>query len=169
MFSSKNGHTINHIFQIYQGDQQFLFPNAYSGFPDLVIGGVTPSSGEYRPLVVQKHGYEANDALTMTRGTHSLRVGGDYRHTKLMTYDNQISTGYFDWTGVETRDRANPKTGTATCPGAAAGTTGCEAGNGLADMLLGYDEQAEVGTPIPHTYKYFTAIGRGSSRSVGIF
>ncbi len=140
------------------GIKQFLFPNAYPGFPDLVIGGVTLSSGEYRPLVVQEHGYEANDTLTMIRGTHNLRAGGDYRRTKLMTYNNQISTGYFDWSGVETRDRAHPTTGTTVCPGAPAGTTtlGCDAGNGLADMFLGYDAQAEVGTPIPHIYKYFS-------------
>jgi hypothetical protein len=136
------------------GIKQFLFPNAYPGFPNLTIGGVVLGSGEYRPLVVQEHGYEANDTLTLIRRTHNLRLGVDYRRTKLLTYNNQISTGNFLWNGVQTRDRANPNGVTTPCP--APYTGNCNSGNGWADMLLGYDEEAQVGTPIPHIYKYFS-------------
>ena len=121
---------------------------------NLTINGVVLGSGEYRPLVVQEHGYEVNDTLTLIRGTHNLRIGADYRRTKLLTYNNQISTGNFLWNGVQTRDRANPNGNNTPCP--APYTGNCNSGHGWADMLLGYDEEAQVGTPIPHIHKYFS-------------
>jgi hypothetical protein len=123
------------------GIKQFLEPNAYPGFPHFIINGINLGSGDYRPLKVGEKNTQVTDNITLVRGNHSLRMGGDFRRTILNTTNNQLSTGYFSFTGVQTRDRAHPS-GTTACPGST-NTSSCGAGDGMADFLLGYPSLAE--------------------------
>lgn len=132
----------------------FLEPNAYPGFPHFVIGSLNLGSGDYRPLKVGEKNIQATDNITLVRGAHSLRIGGDVRRTLLNTTNNQLSTGRFEFNGVQTRDRAHPA-GTTTCPGGT-NSSACGAGDAMADFLLGYLERATDGTPIPPITKYFS-------------
>ncbi|MCX6615011.1 MAG: TonB-dependent receptor [Acidobacteria bacterium] len=137
------------------GVKQFLESDAYPGFPHFNIGGVHLGSGDYRPLVVGEKPIQLTDTMTLIRGSHSLRLGGDFRRVNLLTYNNQLSTGLFNFNGAQTRDRAFPSTGTTFCPGGTA-SNGCAAGNAFADFLLGYLQSATKGTPIPPVPKYFS-------------
>ena len=136
------------------GIKQFLEPNADPGFPHFIIGSINLGSGDYRPLKVGEKNIQATDTVTLVRGAHSLRVGGDVRRTILNTTNNQLSTGKFTFNGVQTRDRAHPN-GTTPC---SAGSTAlsCGAGDAMADFLLGYPGAATDGTPIPPIMKYFS-------------
>ena len=136
------------------GLKQFLQPNAYTGFPHFTINGINLGSGEYRPLKVGEKNFQIGDSMTLIRGSHNLRLGVDVRRTILNTTNNQLSTGRFTFTGVQTRDRAHPA-GTTTCPGGT-NTSACGAGDGMADFLLGYPSQVADGTPIPPIDKYFS-------------
>ena len=149
----EKGNTTDYASQF--GLSQFLAPNAYKGFPHFVIGSVNLGSGDYRPLKVGEVNYQVNDSLTLIRGAHTLRLGGDLRRTTLLTFNSQLSTGLFYFYGAQTYDRNFPYTGNTYCPG---GTdpNGCEAGNGFADFLLGDLAIAERGTPIPPIHKYFS-------------
>jgi hypothetical protein len=137
------------------GLSQFLAPNAYKGFPHFIIGTVNLGSGDYRPLKVGEKSYQVNDTVTLIRGAHTFRAGGDIRRTALLTFNSQLSTGLFDFYGAQTYDRRFPDTGNTYCPGGA-DPNGCEAGNGWADFLLGDLAIAERGTPIPPIHKYFS-------------
>lgn len=136
------------------GMKSFLYPNAYPGFPHFIIGGINLGSGDYRPLKVGEKNTQASDNITLVRGTHNLRIGGDFRYTILNTTNNQLSTGKFAFSGVQTRDRAHPS-GTTPCPGST-NVSSCGAGDGMADFLLGYPSNAVDGTPIPPITKYFS-------------
>ncbi len=136
------------------GIKQFLEPNSYTGFPHFTVSGINLGSGEYRPLKVGEKNFQVSDTMTLIRGSHNLRIGGDVRRTLLNTTNNQLSTGRFSFTGVQTRDRAHPA-GTTTCPGGTSATA-CGAGDGTADFLLGYPSQVADGTPIPPVSKYFS-------------
>ena len=136
------------------GIKSFLDSNAYPGFPHFIVGSLNLGSGDYRPLKVGEKNFQATDNITLVRGTHSLRIGGDFRYTILNTTNNQLSTGKFTFSGVETRDRAHPN-GTTACPGST-NTSSCGAGDAMADFLLGYLSNAVDGTPIPPIDKYFS-------------
>ncbi len=135
------------------GLKQFLQPNSYTGFPHFTINGINLGSGEYRPLKVGEKNIQISDTMTLIRGSHNLRFGLDVRRTILNTTNNQLSTGRFSFTGVQTRDRAHPG-GTTNCPGNSSATS-CGAGDGMADFLLGFPSQVADGTPIPPVDKYF--------------
>jgi len=99
--------------------------------------------------------YQVNDSVTLIRGNHTIRAGGDVRRTALQTYNSQLSTGLFYFYGAQTYDRNFPYTGNTYCPGGE-DPNGCEAGNAFADFLLGDLAIAEKGTPIPSIDKYFS-------------
>src|SRR5262249_23721837 len=100
------------------GLKQFLEPNAYPGLPHFIIGSINLGSGDYRPLKVGEKNFQVTDNMTLIRGGHTLRLGGDFRRTLLNTTNNQLSTGRFNFNGVQTRDRAQPGA-TTFCPGGA--------------------------------------------------
>jgi Carboxypeptidase regulatory-like domain/TonB-dependent Receptor Plug Domain len=136
------------------GIKQFLQSNAYPGFPHFIIGSINLGSGDYRPLKVAEKNFQVSDTVSLIRGSHNLRIGGDFRRTILETTNNQLSTGRFTFNGVQTRDRAHPA-GTTTCPGGT-NSSACGAGDAMADFLLGYLARASDGTPIPDITKYFS-------------
>jgi hypothetical protein len=132
-----------------------LFPNAFPGFPHVTIGPTVLGSGDNRPLQAQETDLESADYLTIIKGGHSMRFGGNARRVLLLTSNNQSSTGVFTFNGVQTRDRSFPTTGTTYCPGNASPTS-CQAGDGLADFLLGDLSGDTRGTPIQPIHKYYT-------------
>jgi hypothetical protein len=132
-----------------------LYPNSYKGFPHIQIGSLNLGSGDYRPLRVSENDYQAAETFTFIRGAHSIGVGADIRRTALTTLNNQLSTGYFDFNGVQTRNRAYGDTGNTPCPGSS-DPNSCQSGNEFADFLLGDLAQAQDGTPIPEIHKYYS-------------
>ena len=136
------------------GIKSFLYPDAFPGFPHFIIGSLNLGSGDYRPLKVGEKNFQTTDNITLIRGAHNLRIGGDFRYTILNTTNNQLSTGKFTFSGVQTRDRAHP-TGTTPCPGST-NVASCGAGDATADFLLGYLSNAVDGTPIQPVTKYFS-------------
>ncbi|HWB83838.1 MAG TPA: TonB-dependent receptor [Bryobacteraceae bacterium] len=137
------------------GVSQFLDPNALHGLPHFQIGSVNLGSGDYRPLVVGEHNFQWVDNLTVTRGRHTLKFGGDIRKTNLVTTNNENSTGRFYFNGAQTRDRNFPTVATTFCPGGTVNNA-CTAGDAMADFLLGDMSHFERGSAIPALHKYFS-------------
>ncbi|HWB83839.1 MAG TPA: TonB-dependent receptor [Bryobacteraceae bacterium] len=138
------------------GLDQFLYPGYFTGLPHFQIGSVNLGSGDYRPLQVGEQNYQAIENLTIVRGAHSIRVGGDFRRTRLVTNNSEVSTGRFYFNGAQTRDRSRGTLATTTCPGGTS-PTGCTNGDAMADFLLGYLSYYEAATPILQRHKYFSA------------
>jgi hypothetical protein len=136
------------------GLTQFLYPNAFTGLPHFRIGSINLGSGDYRPLQVSEHAYQFVDNATLIRGGHSLRIGGDVRLAHMTHANNQLSTGRFYFSGVETRDRNNPGSSNTPCPSMT--NRNCTAGDAMADFLLGYMNQAQKGTAVQPIAKYFS-------------
>ena len=138
-----NGDTTDYAAQF--GLKQFLEPNSFPGLPHFTIGSINLGSGNYRPLQVTEHSYQFTDNLTMVRGAHSIRVGGDVRLAHLITANSQLSKGLFNFNGAQTRDRSTPTTASTKCPGT---SLTCTAGDAMADFLLGYPNQTQKGSAI---------------------
>ncbi len=144
-----------------------LSPNAYKGLPrfnfGLPTGTVTLSSGEARPLVSGENNFELVENLTIIKGSHSIKVGGQMRRTNLFTENSNFSTGAFTFNGAQTRNRAtvtfNGRTinlganGTTFCPGGS-DPTACPAGNAFADFLLGYLASFSTRSPVERIDRY---------------
>ena len=151
------------IFDIYDtsdyasqlGLTQILQPDATKGFPNFVIGSVTIGSGQNRPDRVGDKEFQVVDTLTLVRGPHSIRLGGEVRRVDALTDNTEISKGNFTFNGAQTRDRTFPTTSTTYCPGGT-NAKGCSAGNGWGDFLLGFLSQAQKGDPIPLIPKYYS-------------
>jgi len=137
------------------GMQSDLFPNYLPGLPYFRIGSVSLSSGAYRPLVVGEKNFQWKDDLTIVHGKHMIKMGADIRKTNLVTTNNENSEGRIFFNGAQTSDRNFPGTGTTFCPGGAV-STGCNAGDAMADLLLGFPERAQVGSDIHELHKYFS-------------
>ncbi len=101
-------------------------------FPSLTITGyhgagwtVRQANGYYQ--------YGANGTLSKLTGSHSIKVGGDYRTIGARSINYGASTGTFNFTGTYT-------------------------GNALADLLLGYPSSGNVplNTPLNGYVHYFS-------------
>jgi hypothetical protein len=132
-----------------------LFPNAYKGFPHVQIGNLNLGSGDNRPLKVGEVNYHLADSFTIIVRGHSIRVGGEFRRTALLTKNSQSSTGYFITNGAQTSDRNFPGLDSTFCPGST-DPTSCNAGDPFADFLLGDLALALDGTPIQPIHKYYS-------------
>jgi hypothetical protein len=128
------------------GLKQFLYPDAFPGLPDIKLGSIVLGSGDFRPLQVSEHVYDFTDNLTLVRSSHTVKLGGDLRWTHLLTANGNISNGIFRFTGVQTRDRSSPTTASTFCPGVPTARN-CNAGDAMADFLLGYPSQSTLGSP----------------------
>jgi len=88
----------------------------YSGFGDTSLA----------PNITRNHTFQWIDNVSIIKGRHSLRFGGEFRRDRVNQTGNQFPRGSFSFTGLATQ---NP---------AATGNTG----NGFADYLLGLNRDA---------------------------
>ena len=109
----------------YLGLQGFT-PNYKTQFPRIQIGDSGYGNGG-APSIASQHSSIVKDALTWTRGRHTIKIGFEYLKGALNSVDVGYSAGYFDFMTQET---AAP-----TVPGS---------GIGFASFLLGYADQAQA-------------------------
>jgi hypothetical protein len=102
------------------------FP-AIWGIPNITIAGFT-GFGESTdsPYLSHDNIFQWTDTFSWTRGTHSLRFGGEVRHDRFNLTGNQYARGQFVVGGQATQN-----------PASRAGT-----GYGFADYLLGFSQNS---------------------------
>src|SRR5262249_51340688 len=100
--------------------------------------------------------YQVVDNLTVVRGTHTMRIGGDIYRGYRTPYNVARSRGQFRFSGAQTRDRNFPTVSTTFCPNGTS-PTGCTAGDAMADFLLGYLSFFEAGSPEPEVRRHITS------------
>ncbi|MBC7928891.1 MAG: hypothetical protein H7039_24875, partial [Bryobacteraceae bacterium] len=79
---------------------------------------------------------QINDNILMQRGSHSIKFGGEYRRSDIFREAQRFRRGRFGFSKVYTSE----------FPNNAASRTAT--GNGLADMLLGWSNQTQVGNQL---------------------
>jgi hypothetical protein len=149
----RKGDTTNYAAKF--GMTGLLYPDAYPGFPHIQIGSLNMGSGDNRPLQASQTFFGGADVFTLVAGRHTVRAGGEVRRALLLTTNSNESTGIFTFNGVQTRDRNFGASGTTYCPGNP-DPTSCQAGDPMADFLLGNLSSASRGTVILPTHKYYT-------------
>jgi len=102
--------------------------------------------------------FQFNDSLLMQRGSHALKAGVEFRRLDIFREAQRYRRGRFAFSKVYTAERPNDAASrTAT-------------GNGLADMLLGWSSQTQVGNQLsedaiaPYWGLYFLDDWKISSR-----
>jgi hypothetical protein len=100
-------------------------PLAY-GLPAIGIGGGLSFPGGVTPWVTRDDTFQWLESLSMVRGSHTIRIGGEIRRNRYNQWGNQKATGEFDFDGLST---ANPAASTAT-------------GYAPADFFIGLPSQA---------------------------
>ena len=95
------------------------------GLPTFAMGFSYPSGND--AWVTHNHSFQLVDSLSLLRGSHTIKVGGEVRRMRYNQLGNQKSLGEFDFDGGST---CNP----ASCTGAT--------GYAFADALLGLPSQA---------------------------
>jgi hypothetical protein len=125
--------------------QQAGIPNANRG--DLTTSGLSYISiagfssigdSQYTPEFVAQDVFQLADTLTLIKGHHSLKFGGDYLHQGRIFFQTQAPRGTFDFNGTYTENLVSSTDG-----------------NGLADLLLGtpdYSEQDSLQSRYPTRY-----------------
>jgi hypothetical protein len=141
------------------GLSQFMSPTAPAGLPTIALQGTygaTVSSGNTRPYEASERNWQFMDNLTIVRGKHTLRMGGELFYEQKTVVDTARAKGVFRFNGAQTRNPLYPTVATTNCPGSSV-ATGCSAGDAMADFLLGdlsYFEAGQATTSIP---SHFTA------------
>lgn len=100
-------------------------PSAY-GIPLIGLGGGLSGFGGVTPWVTRDDLFQWTDGLSLVKGKHSLKVGGDLGRDRYNENGTLKATGEFDFDGQSTNNPANP------------GATGFI----FADYMLGYPSQA---------------------------
>ncbi len=100
-------------------------PLAY-GVPAIGLGGGVAGFGGVTPWVTRNHTFQLMDNLSIIRGRHSIKMGGEVRRDRYNQFGNQKATGEFLFDGQAT---FNP---------ASRGTTGFI----FADFMLGETSSA---------------------------
>ena len=95
------------------------------GLPTFAMGFSYPSGND--AWVTHNHSFQLVDSLSLLRGSHTIKVGGEVRRMRYNQLGNQKSLGEFDFDGGST---CNP----ASCTGAT--------GYAFVDALLGLPSQA---------------------------
>ena len=95
------------------------------GLPSFAMGFSYPSGND--AWVTHNNSFQFADSVSMLKGTHTIKVGGEIRRMRYNQLGNQKSLGEFDFDGGST---CNP----ASCTGAT--------GYAFADALLGLPSQA---------------------------
>lgn len=108
-----------------------------------LIGGYNNQiqyTGDFGPYLIPQTGYNANDALTWSKGRHTAKFGGNIIRRQLNLYRPNAGKGYFAIAG----------NGNGACCGAAPGqghtSTGYEVSDLLAGFVDGYAHGTQVGT-----------------------
>ncbi|MFN7923572.1 MAG: carboxypeptidase-like regulatory domain-containing protein [Bryobacteraceae bacterium] len=81
-------------------------PLAY-GVPAIGLGGGISSFGGVTPWVTRNNSFQFMDNLSIVRGHHSIKVGGEIRRDRYNQYGNQKATGEFLFDGQATFNPAN--------------------------------------------------------------
>jgi hypothetical protein len=100
-------------------------PLAY-GLPAIGIGGGLSFPGGITPWVTRDDMFQWLDSVSIVKGKHTLRAGGEIRRNRYNQWGNQKATGEFDFDGLST---ANPAASTTT-------------GYAPADFFIGLPSQA---------------------------
>jgi len=103
-------------------------PSGY-GFPEISVAGIS-GAGDNTTLPDYRHTntFQIGDQLAFDRGTHTLKIGGEFRELQLngaLDYFNRGELFFFGQISGQG-------------PQALCGTPGYTCGSGLADLLLGY-------------------------------
>jgi hypothetical protein len=130
------------------GLAQFISPQAPAGLPTIQIGSTTISAGNTRPFRSSVINWQGLDNLTLVRGRHTLRVGGEIFYEGKIVQDTGRARGIFRFNGAQSRNPAYPTVATTNCPGSVVATS-CSAGDATADFLMGYLSYFEAGQPTP--------------------
>lgn len=92
--------------------------------------GITGFSGfgdtSLAPNITRNHTFQWIDNLSISKGRHSIRFGGEFRRDRVNQTGNQFPRGAFSFTGLATQN-----------PAATANS-----GNGFADFMLGLNRDA---------------------------
>ncbi len=106
------------------------------GYALSLVGGfqsVGPRA--FWPNVNKMDNLMISDNFTWVRGSHTIKIGGEYRRTQIPRSPSRFRRGRFQYTGVYTTEEPNSA--------ASRGATG----NGLADGLLGWNQNGRWGWP----------------------
>jgi Carboxypeptidase regulatory-like domain/TonB dependent receptor len=96
------------------------------GVPAMGIGGGLSFPGGVTPWVTRDDVFQWVDGVSIIKGSHSFKVGGEFRRNRYNQWGNQKATGEFDFDGQSTANPAQP-TSTGYAP---------------ADFLVGLPSQA---------------------------
>jgi hypothetical protein len=81
-------------------------PLAY-GVPAIGLGGGINSFGGVTPWVTRNNSFQFMDNLSLIRGRHSIKIGGEIRRDRYNQFGNQKATGEFLFDGQATFNPAN--------------------------------------------------------------
>jgi len=81
-------------------------PLAY-GVPAIGLGGGISGFGGVTPWVTRNNSFQFMDNLSIVRGRHSIKLGGEIRRDRYNQYGNQKATGEFLFDGQATFNPAN--------------------------------------------------------------
>ncbi len=104
-----------------------------------LIGGYNSQieyTGDYGTYLIPQTGYNANDALTWSKGKHTFKLGGNVIRRQLNLYRPLAGKGYFAIAG----------NGNGGCCGAAPGTGHVSTGYEVSDLLAGFVDGYAHGT-----------------------
>jgi hypothetical protein len=82
-------------------------PLAY-GVPAIGLGAGLNSFGGVTPWITRDDTFQGVDGLSIIKGKHSIKVGGEIRRDRYNQYGNQKATGEFDFDGQSTNNPVNP-------------------------------------------------------------
>lgn len=73
----------------------------FPGFPQLSITGFTSINGQaYKPIINPTNTYEIVDSVSITRGSHTIKIGTDLRKYDLSSTNSANSRGNFSFSGT---------------------------------------------------------------------
>jgi hypothetical protein len=81
-------------------------PLAY-GVPAIDLGGGVNGFGGVTPWITRDDMFQFMDNVSMVRGRHSIKIGGEIRRDRYNQFGNQKATGEFLFDGQSTFDPAN--------------------------------------------------------------
>jgi hypothetical protein len=105
---------------------------APSGFVVMGPRGFWPNFNDLRTFMLA-------DSMSIVRGSHTIKFGGETRKTEIFREAQRHRRGRFDFNGQFTSEMPNVATSRANT------------GNGLADMLMGWVQGGNTGTPLGET------------------